>query len=107
MGFRFVGCIITAIQTCINRKNEESEGNKIDMIKTNTFKVLLVLALFCTTAFADGEMGGGGFADSGEGTKIVTTRTTEDGEMGGGGLADPTYIGSILTSIYDYFDRII
>lgn len=39
-------------------------------------KLFLVLALFVTTAFADGHMGGGGFAD--------------DGHMGGGGrTCDP------------------
>lgn len=36
----------------------------------NTMKLFLTIALFCTTAFADGNMGGGGFTD---------------GNMGGGG----------------------
>ncbi|HQU85253.1 MAG TPA: hypothetical protein PKY59_19085 [Pyrinomonadaceae bacterium] len=36
----------------------------------NTLKFALIIALFCTSVFADGNMGGGGFTD---------------GNMGGGG----------------------
>ena len=76
--------------------------------RDNTLKVAVMLALFCGAAFADGEMGGGGLADSGDGGrtgKPVIIRTTEDGEMGGGGLT--TYFSSVLGSIYDYFDKIL
>ena len=75
-------------------------------IRDNVLKVLVLIALSCTAVFADGEMGGGGLADTGAGTrtgKTVITRTTEDGEMGGGGLADSTYLESVMKSIYDYF----
>ena len=50
--------------------------------KAITLKALLVLALLVTPAFADGDMGGGGFAD--EGPQPPTT--TADGDMGGGGF---------------------
>ena len=78
----------------------------MNTIKKNALKVLVVVAVLCTTAFADGEMGGGGLAESTDVSKTVITRTTEDGEMGGGGkLTDSNYFGSVMTSIYDYFDR--
>jgi hypothetical protein len=65
-----------------------------------------MVSLFCTSAFAEGEMGGGGLAESAEGSKTVIIRTAEEGEMGGGGkLTDTNYFGSVFTSIYDYFDR--
>lgn len=77
-------------------------------MRNNTLKVMVLIALLCSTAFADGEMGGGGLSDTGIDTrngKPVITITTEDGEMGGGGrLAD---FGSLIASIYDYFDKMI
>ncbi|MBC7900125.1 MAG: hypothetical protein H7070_08740 [Saprospiraceae bacterium] len=54
----------------------------------NTMKVFLVVALFCSTAFADGDMGSGGFAegDMGSGGKTVTTgEPCIPGDMGSGG----------------------
>lgn len=73
----------------------------------NTLKLTLVIALFCTTAFADGVMGTGtfaptttgsggvmgtgGFADGNMGTGtlsgggVMGTGTFTDGNMGGGG----------------------
>ncbi len=77
-------------------------------IRNNSLKVMVLIALFCGAAFADGEMGGGGLADSGENGrtgKVVVTMTTEDGEMGGGGLA--AYFGSAVRSISDYIDTIL
>jgi hypothetical protein len=49
-----------------------------------TLKLLLIVVLFCGTAMADGDMGGGGgFAP----TICETTQTTEGDMGGGGGLA--------------------
>jgi hypothetical protein len=76
-------------------------------IRNTTLQVFVLIALFCGAAFADGEMGGGGLADSGNGGKTgkpVVTLSTEDGEMGGGGLA---YFESVLASIYDYFESVL
>ncbi|MEO8042103.1 MAG: hypothetical protein ABI646_05800 [Acidobacteriota bacterium] len=76
-------------------------------IKNATLKVMVMIALFCGVALADGEMGGGGLADSGDTSKTgkaVVTMTAEDGEMGGGGFS---YYGSVVDSIYDYLDRIL
>lgn len=76
-------------------------------IRNTTLKVLVLIALFCGGAFADGEMGGGGLADSGNDSrtgKPVVTLSTEDGEMGGGGLS---YIGSVMGSIYDYLESVL
>lgn len=76
-------------------------------MKKNTLKALVIIGLFSTSVFADGDMGGGGLLDNGtdaRNTKTVITMTTEDGDMGGGGrLADQTYLETLMTSIYDYF----
>lgn len=77
-------------------------------IRKNTLKALIAIALFCPAVFADGDMGGGGLADSGNGSKTgkaVIIRTTEDGDMGGGGrFADPSYVDAVMSSIYTYLD---
>ena len=49
-------------------------------------RIVLILALFCGTAFADGDMGNGGLT-SGDGT--VTTSSTDGGDMGNGGKTCP------------------
>lgn len=79
----------------------------------NTMKVFLVIALFCSAAFADGDMGAGGLW-SGDGT------TNLEGDMGAGGKHCPegqTCLtegddsedsdDSILESIKDYLASII
>jgi hypothetical protein len=84
------------------------EKNRMKNIKKNTLKVLVLVALLCPVAFADdGDMGGGGFADSG--TVVKSNETTNlDGDMGGGGLAadSKSYLKSVLDSLYDYFEII-
>lgn len=76
-------------------------------IRNNTLKALVVMALFSATAFAEGDMGGGGFAESDSPTKTPVVRSAE-GDMGGGGRStDGGYIDSLLTSIYDYFEGIL
>ncbi len=80
--------------------------------KKNALKALVMLALFCPAVFADGEMGGGGLSASAEtsrtGKTVIILGTEDDGEMGGGGRpAESSYVGSLLTSIFDYFDRIM
>ncbi|MCD9186148.1 MAG: hypothetical protein LUM44_06930 [Pyrinomonadaceae bacterium] len=70
----------------------------------NTLKLTLIIALFCTTAFADGNMGGGGFAPTttesggvmGTGTFAPTT-TESGGVMGSGGFADGNMGGGGFT----------
>ena len=54
-------------------------------MKTAT-KILLVLALFCGTAFADGDMGNGGLW-TGDGS--TTASATDGGDMGNGGKTCP------------------
>lgn len=76
-------------------------------IRNTTLKVMVLVALFCGAAFADGEMGGGGLADSGDTSrtgKAVITQTADDGEMGGGGRS---YFGTWVDSIYDYLEGIL
>ncbi len=76
-------------------------------VRNTTLKVMVLIALFCGAAFADGEMGGGGLADSGDASrtaKPVVVLSTEDGEMGGGGRS---YFSSVLDSIYDYFESVL
>ena len=73
---------------------------------------MVLIALSCPMAFADGEMGGGGLYDSGNGSNIEKTviiRTSEsDGEMGGGGRSSGAgYLESVMTSLYDYLNWVI
>ncbi len=68
-------------------------------------KLFLVISLFCATAFADGNMGSGGFADDGNmGTSGYTEGempngvVADDGDMGAGSLTD----NQILRNVCDY-----
>ncbi len=74
-------------------------------------KIFLVIALFCSTSFAEGDMGAGGFWSGDE-----TTNTLE-GDMGAGGKTCPqgqtcllssedNSDDSILKSIQDYLETI-
>ena len=58
----------------------------------STIRIALILALFCATAFADGEMGHGGFTYEGEmgtGGKTCTQNcATGDGNQGTGGFTE-------------------
>ena len=88
------------------------ERRTMKSIKTNTLKLMVVIALLCPAAFADGDMGSGGLAGSEvPNTPVKTVRTTEDdGDMGSGGRissGSATYLDSVLNSIYDYFDSMI
>ena len=88
-------------------------------IKAITAKTLLVTALFVTPAFADGDMGGGGFAnyETGSCSKSGSTNTL-DGDMGGGGFTgdmggggfcsaeEETLMDSIIRGVSEYFDVI-
>ena len=66
----------------------------------NILKATLVIALFCPIAFAEGDMGGGGFTDP---APVVTpTPEPKEGDMGGGGrmtATDDTW--------YVFFDKVI
>ncbi|MEP7147867.1 MAG: hypothetical protein ABI857_03200 [Acidobacteriota bacterium] len=78
----------------------------MNKIRQNMLKVLVMVGLFCTSAFAEGDMGGGGLADTGidsKTSKTVITRTTEDGDMGGGGLAESSYFDTVIASIYGFW----
>lgn len=64
-------------------------------------KFFLVMSLFASVALAEGQMGGGGFAEDGQMGGGGYTEDdgqmggggyTEDGQMGGGGFADSTFI---------------
>lgn len=79
-------------------------------MRINTLKLMVLIALFCPAAFADGEMGGGGLHDTGSvetRSKTVIIRTPEEGEMGGGGRAATSYLDYLMDSVYDYFDRLM
>lgn len=74
-------------------------------------KVLLIIALFCSAAFAEGDMGAGGLWDDGTATSSL------EGDMGAGGrtceegktcVADPADDGdSMLETIKDYLASLI
>ncbi len=85
--------------------------NSMKNMRKNTLKLLVLIALLCPAAFADGEMGGGGLYDTGSvdtTSKTVIIRTPEEGEMGGGGrAAGISYLDYVMDSVYDYFDRLM
>jgi hypothetical protein len=89
------------------------EKKIMERIKSNSLKVLFVIALLCPGVFADGDMGSGGLTDLDTPPPTVkTTRTLEDGDMGSGGrpssgTENGTYLDSVLTSIYEYLDSMI
>ena len=71
-------------------------------IKTGAIKVVFLISIFCSVAFADGEMGGGGLSEPGtnNGTvrTVVASTTTETGS---------TYIESVIASVFEYIDWMI
>ena len=71
-------------------------------IRSNVLKAVVMLALLCpATAFADGDMGGGGVADTDNPTK---TTVSGEGDMGGGGRsATPIagYLEALMDSVWD------
>jgi hypothetical protein len=85
----------------------------MNRIRLNSLKVLVFIALLCPAAFADGDMGSGGFTDSDQPAPTVKTqRTLEDGDMGSGGrlssnTEDRTYFDSVISAIYDYLDSVV
>ena len=75
-------------------------------VKSNVAKSLVLIALLCPVAFADGEQGSGGFTSTD--TAVKSSRSIE-GEQGSGGLSarafeDTGSLDSVLNSIYEYFD---
>ena len=72
--------------------------------KLNAAKSLVLIALFCPVAFADGDQGSGGFADSG--TPVV--KSSLEGDQGSGGLtasvSNESYLDTLLQSVSGYFD---
>jgi hypothetical protein len=89
------------------QKREKTERKSMKSIKLNALKVLAVVVLLCPAVFADGDMGSGGFADSGLPT--AKTGASLDGDMGSGGLNDSGSDAwrSALSSIYDYLESMI
>ena len=71
-------------------------------IKDMTLKTLLVMALMATPVFADGDMGGGGFANY---DTAPTKAATCEGDMGGGGFRaaeeEVTFIDSLISEFFD------
>ena len=69
-----------------------------------TLKLFLVVCLFSSVTFAEGDMTGGGFADDGD----MTGGGLVEGDMTGGGLAsnDQTQKNSILIFVQKYLSSI-
>lgn len=70
-------------------------------IKTGAIKVVFLISIFCSAAYADGEMGGGGLSEPGTNNGTVKTVVTSTN------TTDSTYIESVIASILEYFDRMI
>ena len=54
-------------------------------LKKTALKALVLIALFCPAAFADGDMGGGGLVDCTNPITPETVALCTEGDMGGGG----------------------
>ena len=76
----------------------------------NTMKIFLVIALFCSASFAEGDMGAGGrtcpagqtcFTDPGDTTDPGTVSDSEEGVEN-----ESEDTESFVDSIYDYFESI-
>jgi len=74
-------------------------------LKKNTLKALVLVALVCPAAFADGDMGGGGFVGCEDPAHPGTfIECPKEGDMGGGGrMSNSGY----LDSAYSFFDSMI
>ena len=75
--------------------------------KLNAAKSLVLIALFCPVAFAEGDQGSGGFADSGA-PVVKTSDQSVDGDQGSGGFtasgSNDSYIDTVFRSVSEYFD---
>ena len=75
--------------------------------KLNAAKSLVLIALFCPVAFAEGDQGSGGFANS-DAPVVKTTDSSVEGDQGSGGLtasmSNDSYIDTVLRSVSEYFD---
>lgn len=76
--------------------------------KLNVAKALVLVALFCPAAFADGDQGSGGFAD-GDTPTTTACESSLEGDQGSGGLTaapceDVIQDDSVFESIFVYFD---
>ena len=78
-------------------------------IKLNLAAALVAITLFSGAAFADGDMGSGGFVDSDQApTPTKIDRSLEDGDMGSGGLsANQSYLKSVFDAVYDYLESMM
>ena len=75
-------------------------------VRLNVAKSLFVIALASPFAYADGDQGSGGFASGGG---VTACEASIEGDQGSGGLTngpceEPSYLDSIMKSIYGYFD---
>ena len=75
-------------------------------MKSNVAKSLIIIALLCPVAFADGDQGSGGFADN-DTPVVKTSGSGLEGDQGSGGLAEQSYIDTVLKSAADYFNWMI
>lgn len=75
--------------------------------KLNAAKLLFLIALFCPVAFAEGDQGSGGFADS-DAPVVKTSDPSPEGDQGSGGLSasvsNDSYIDTVFRSVSEYFD---
>ena len=82
----------------------------MDNIKKNALKIVVLIALFASAAFADGDMGTGGLAGGGNGTnngEIIITQPNGDGETTVNETSGTGNLETILGTIYDYLNQIL
>ena len=74
----------------------------------NTLKAAILVALFCPAAFADGDMGGGGFAACDPaGDPTVYAKCMQEGDMGGGGRRISSSTIASLDPVYVFLNKVI
>ena len=82
---------------------------KMTNLKKNALNAAAAVLILTSITFAQGDMGGGGFAASNEPVKIGDTRTL-DGDMGGGGLTplieEPTFLDEMIVTVAEYLGSV-
>jgi hypothetical protein len=82
----------------------------MENIKKNAVKIMFLIALSASLAFADGDMSGGGLTDNGDGSNegdVVITKPTADPAPGTDDSSGTTDTDSLLNAIYEYLNLII
>ena len=82
----------------------------MDNIKKNALKIVVLIALFASAAFADGDMGSGGLAGGGNGNntgEVIIAQPNDDSETTVDETSGTDDLDTILNTIFDYLSQIL